>query len=296
MSFQITTAFVQQYSSSVQHLVQQRGSRLRGAVTVEPNVVGKNAYFDQIGSVEAQKVTNRHGDSPLISTPHKRRRVSLVDYDWGDLVDTLDRVRLLIDPTSPYTQNAAWAMGRAMDDEIIGAAFASADTGEDGTTAVTLPAGNVIAVNYVESGGAANSDMTIGKLRRAKQLLDENETDPQEDRFIALQAKQLNSLLQTTEVTSSDYNTVRALVQGELNQFVGFEFIRTERLLATSDPYTRVICWVRSGIGLAIGKDITARISERADKRYSTYVYYMMSLGSTRIEEEKVLEILCDES
>lgn len=295
MSFEVTTAFVQQYSANVMHLVQQKGSRLRNAVMIE-TVTGEKAFFDQLGAVNAQKVTTRHADSPLISTPHDRRMVTLVDYDWGDLVDDLDKVRMLIDPASPYAVNASWAMGRAIDDEIIGAAFADASTGKDGSTTVSFPATQQVAEDYVETGAAANSDMTIGKLRRAKQILDENEVDESERRYACIKAKQLNSLLQTTEITSSDYNVVKALVQGEINSFVGWEFIRSERLLATADPYTRTIFWAMSGLGLALGKDVTARISERADKRYSTYVYYCMSIGSTRIEEKKVVEVLCDEA
>ena len=78
MSSQITTAFVQQYSNNVQMLSQQKGSLLRGSVDTE-SIVGKNAFFDQVGVATAVKRTTRHGDTPQIDTPHSRRRVSLVD-------------------------------------------------------------------------------------------------------------------------------------------------------------------------------------------------------------------------
>ncbi|BCV06009.1 MAG: hypothetical protein CM15mV123_230 [uncultured marine virus] len=84
MSINVTTAFVQQYSANVQMLSQQMGSLLRDAVRVE-SVTGKNAFFDQIGKVTAQKRTTRHSDTPQIDTPHARRRVSLVDYEFADL-------------------------------------------------------------------------------------------------------------------------------------------------------------------------------------------------------------------
>ena len=96
MSSQITTAFVQQYSNNVQLLSQQKGSLLRQAVDVE-NVVGKNAFFDQVGVATAQKRTTRHADTPQMDTPHSRRRVSLVDYEYADLIDNQDKVRTLID-------------------------------------------------------------------------------------------------------------------------------------------------------------------------------------------------------
>ncbi len=78
MSTQITTAFVEQYKANVYHLTQQRGSKLRKAVRTE-TVVGKNAYFEQLGSTAAQVRTTRHSDTPRMDTPHSRRRVSLND-------------------------------------------------------------------------------------------------------------------------------------------------------------------------------------------------------------------------
>ena len=118
MSSQITTAFVQQYSNNVQMLSQQKGSLLRNTVDAE-TVVGKNAFFEQVGVATAVKRVSRHGDTPQIDTPHSRRRVSMVDYEYADLIDKQDQVRTLIDPTSSYAQAAAFALGRAMDDEII---------------------------------------------------------------------------------------------------------------------------------------------------------------------------------
>ena len=86
MSTQITTAFVEMYSSNVAMLAQQMGSRLRAAVDVE-NVTGKNAFFDQVGVTAAQVRTSRHADTPQIDTPHSRRRLSLSSYEWADLID-----------------------------------------------------------------------------------------------------------------------------------------------------------------------------------------------------------------
>ena len=101
MSIQITTSFVEQYSSNVAMLSQQMGSKLRTSVDVE-NITGKNSFFDQVGVTAAQIRTSRHGDTPQIDTPHSRRRLSLADYEWADLVDDVDKVRMLVDPTSSY--------------------------------------------------------------------------------------------------------------------------------------------------------------------------------------------------
>ena len=295
MSIQITTAFVQQYRANGENLLQQKGSRLRPFVRVESQKA-EFEYYDRIGSVDAVEVTSRHSDTPLISTPHDRRQVSLRDFDWADMVDRTDRIRLLIDPASPYAQNAAWALGRKMDDVVISAAFGSAYSGKTGSTTVAFDAASQIAVNYVESGGATNSGLTIGKLREAKRLLDANETDPSDPRYIIVTSNQVNDLLQTTEVTSSDFNSIKALVQGQIDSFMGFQFVRTERVGTDTNSYRRVIAYAKSGLLMAVGADITVDIGPRRDKRNSTQVYCSSSFGATRMEEGKVLEIKCDES
>jgi len=286
MSTQVTTAFVQQYSANVQMLSQQRGSLLRDTVRAE-TMVGKNAFFDQVGKATAVKRTTRHGDTPQIDTPHARRRMSLVDYEYADLIDDQDKVRMLIDPTSTYAQAAASAMGRAMDDEIIAAATGTAFTGETGSTSTSLPAGQQIA--------HGSADLTLAKLITAKKTLDLASVDPSIPRYIAVGPNQVEALLNNTTVTSSDFNTVKALVQGEIDTFLGFKFIVTNRLAFASNIRT-CFAWAEDGLALGIGKDVTARIDERADKGYATQVYYCMSIAATRMEEEKVVSIACDES
>ena len=290
MSNQITTAFVQQYSSNVQMLSQQMGSLLRGVVDVE-SVVGKNAFFDQVGKTTAVLRTSRHSDTPQIDTPHSRRRVSLADYEWADLIDNADKVRLLIDPTSSYAKAAAAAMGRAMDDVIIAALGGTAYTGETGSTSVSLPSGQ-------KPYSASQTDgLTVAKLLNAKKILDLADVDPSLPRFIVCGPTQISDLLNTTEVKSSDYNTVKALAMGQLDSFLGFKFIVTNRLKfdATNTDDRLAYAFTSDAIKLAVGQDVIARIDERADKSYSTQVYYAMSIGATRMEEEKVVEIACDE-
>jgi hypothetical protein len=286
MSTQITTAFVQQFSSNVQLLSQQRGSLLRSAVS-EESVTGEKAFFDQVGSVAAVKRTSRHGDTPLLETPHSRRMVTMDTYEWADLIDDADKVRMLIDPTSTYAMAAAAAMGRAMDDAIITAALGDAKTGKSGATTQSFASDNQIA------NGSA--DMTLAKLIEAKKILDEQDVDPSIKRYIAVSPAQIESLLNNTTVTSSDYNTVKALVQGEINTFLGFNFIVSNRLAKTGDIRS-CFAWAEDGIKLAVGKDVQSRIDERSDKSYSTQVYYAATFGATRMEEAKVVQIDCDES
>ena len=288
MSQQITTAFVQQYSANVQMLSQQMGSRLRDAVRLE-TVVGKNAFIDQIGSVTAQLRSSRHADTPQIDTPHQRRRLSIASYEFADLIDDQDKVRMLIDPTSSYAQAAAAAMGRAMDDVIITAALGTASTGETGSGSATLDA----TANMVGSA-SSNDGLTIAKLTEAKRKMDLNDVDPSIPRYIAVGPKQIEDLLGTTQVTSSDFNTIKALVQGDVDTFMGFQFIMTNRLDIDSNDIRSCFAWAEDGITLGIGKDVQARIDERNDKGYATQVYYCMDIGAVRMEEAKVVKIFCD--
>lgn len=286
MSVEITTAFVQQYKSNVQLLSQQMGSKLRSSVRVE-SVSAEYAYFEQIGAVAAQLKTSRHGDTPQSDTPHLRRRVGLNDYEWADFIDKEDRIRTLIDPTSPYAKNAVYAFGRSMDEEILEAALGTAYTGKSGGTAVNFPAGQQIA--------AGATGLTIEKLLEARRILWDNDIDESIPLFMAVTGRQLEDLLNTTKVQSADYNTIKALVRGEVNQFVGFTFIRTN-LVNLNGTTRECVAWAKDGLLLGLGKDINTKISERPDKSYLTQVYCSMTIGATRMEEEKVLQIDCTES
>ena len=285
MSTEITTAFVEQYKANVLHLAQQKGSRLRMCVRNESQQ-GKNQFFERMGKSAAVKRTSRHADTPQIDTPHSRRRVSLVTYDWADMIDQPDKVRMLINPESDYAMVGANAMGRSMDDEIIAAANGNAYSGETGSTTVALPAGQKVAV--------AATGLTLAKLLSAKEILDANEVDS-DDRYLVASAKQFTDLLNTTEIKNADYNTVKALVQGQIDTFLGFKFIRSQRLGTVTTGVRAVLAFQKNALLMSIGNEPTGKISERADKNYSTQVFFSMDIGATRIEDEGVVEIACQE-
>lgn len=313
MSVQITEAFVKQYSANVFHLSQQKGSKLRPLVRQESQN-SKAAFWDRIGAVIAQKKTSRHADTPRMDTPHSRRRVTLNDYEYADLVDNEDKIKMLISPESEYAVAAMWALGRAMDDEIIAAALGTAYAGEEGSTSVVLPTTQKVAAHDGTTTTGVN--LNVRTLRKVKEKFDANDVDESIPKYFAIGSSQLQSLLGQTEVTSSDYNSIKALVMGEVNSFMGFSFIRTERLprSASNVTYTvtngvtgagtgtitaansrRCIAWAMDGLILSIGQDIKARIGERGDKSYAMQVYACMGIGAARIEEEKVVEVICSE-
>jgi hypothetical protein len=293
MSFHVTENFVQQYKAGWEHLVQQRGSRLRDCVRVEDQY-GKASFYDQVDATTVRRRTVRHGDSPYIPTPTTRRMNVLQDYDWGDYIDDEDKIRTLNDPTNPYVQAAAWAMGRAMDQEVVDAALGTAYTGETGSTPVPFPSSQLM--DHGNGSGSAEYGLTLEILLDAKALLDDNEVDEEEPRFIATTSHSIRNLLADDKLTNADYTTVKALVYGEINEFLGFSFKRISSSIMPRTATDRSsIIWAESGLLLGIGHDTTARIAERPDKGFSTYVFNSMTIGGTRMQEKKVIHVLTDE-
>ncbi len=149
----------------------------------------------------------------------------------------------------------------------------------------------------IKTFGGSTIGLTLGKIRRGKKILDANEV-MDHGRVLVINAQMLEEMLGVTEVVSSDYNMVKALVNGELNTFLGFKWIRTELTpwVDQSSDVKGAIAIQGTGLGMAIGQEIITKIDLRVDKSYSTQVYLCMTFGATRVEEEKVVEIACDMS
>lgn len=311
MSFEITTAFVQQFGNNAFHLAQQKGSKLRNAVRLE-SLKGKQGFIDRIGAVAAQVASGRHQDTVYSDTPHSRRRVTMVDYRWADLIDDEDKLRMLIDPASDYVQAAMWSLGRSMDDVIIAAMRGSAWSGETGSTEVALPASRKV-LSAEDGAPGTPKNLNLDTLRNVKHKFDSADIDEAIPRFFAISSSQLRSLLAETEITSQDYASVKALVQGQIDTFMGFKFIRTERLPLVAASYDtdgtvdsgggsisasyarRCLAWAQDGVVLALGRDMEAMVDRLPTKNYATQAFARMSIGSTRIEENKVVEVVCTE-
>jgi hypothetical protein len=110
MSFQIPENMVQQYGNNFRVLYQQKQARLRPWCQIEAGIVGQSKSTERLGKAEAYDITSRHADTKFVEVPHSRRWLDLGDKGWAELIDKLDKVRLLADPTHGY---AALADGRA---------------------------------------------------------------------------------------------------------------------------------------------------------------------------------------
>lgn len=316
MSFQVTTAFVKQFSSNVWHLSQQKGSVLAGLVRSESQN-SESSFYDNIGAVTAQKKVGRHSDTTYQDTPHGRRRVTTEDYFYSDLVDKTDKLRMINSPESEYAVAAKWALGRAMDDVIIDSALGTSSEGKEGGTSVVLP--DTQKLGAVDGTSDVGAKLTVKTLRMVKKKFHQNEVDGEGEMYFALTAQQLDDLLADDQVINNDYATVKALVQGDVDTFMGFKFVRIERLplRLTSASYEgasgndsgdlggsqtfaanarRCFAWKKEGVLLATADSVMGRIDELPGKHYSNQVYASMSIGGTRMEEAKVVEVLCSEA
>jgi hypothetical protein len=294
MSVQITTAFVEQYKANVYHLTQQKGSKLRAHVRTE-TITGKSAFFEQLGASTARKRTSRHADTPRMDTPHSRRRVTIEDYDWADMVDGEDQIRMLINPTSMYAETGAMAMGRAMDEAILDAATGTAYTGVDGSTSTTFDTSMIVDVTTRWPGvSSADYGLNAAKIIEAGNLLGTNEVDPDDEKCLVVPARQISSLLKDVKVASSDFNMLKPLYEGKVAYYGGFKIIPCNRVTTDDNGDDKCVFWAKGGMLLGVGADIQTRISERSDKNYAMQAFVRMSIGATRMEEVRVGYIECD--
>jgi hypothetical protein len=288
----ITTAAVQQYKANVELLLQQEGSRLRNAVTVGSHVGKAASVVEQFGSATAQLKVGRHADTPLLDLSQDKRWVFPLDYEWASLIDNEDQLRAIIDLTSPYARAGAAAMDRAMDDVILESIFGTNYKGENGTTSETFDTTNYqVGVNV----GGTSSALNVAKLQSAIQkLMLANKGELSEAVTGAISSYEHDSLLKEIQVVNKDYGNSAVLVDGKVSRFMGVNFIITERLNITSG--NRLIpVWLKSGMYLGLWKDIMAEIGKRADKSYATQVYLCMTLGATRTQAGKQIQVLCDD-
>lgn len=295
MSQYVTTHYVQQYTTNVQLLSQQKGSRLRGSVTTGSYTGKQGVPVDQFAPTVATKRTTRYPSLTPADTQADRRWVFPSDYDWNDLIDNIDKLRLLIDPQSSYVTNGTAAMSRAMDDEIIAAFFGVAKTGSDGSTSTSFPASQQVSAS---EGASAATGMNVEKLKAGIQLLLQNEAwDPSSgDRInCVISAKQNRNLMDEIQVINSDYNGEKAVVNdGFVMSWGKVDFIHSERLPLNGSSQTRVPMYVKAGMHLGMWQDLSTDVSQRKDLAGLPYqVYLYGTFGGTRLEEKKVVELPC---
>lgn len=272
--------WAQAYSNNVMQLAQQKYSKLYPNVYQKPNVSGKVFYQDQIGTWSMTAKSTRNAQTPNNDPNLSRRMCTMLDYHDARLLDRGDELRSISDPRSQYTVAAGQSLGRQMDQVIITAAINTAYAGETGTTAVTQ--GNIVLMTAASP--------TLARFVAVKAAMDAADVD-MEDRFICVNPTVLTNLLNVQQFTSADYNAVRALVNGEINTFLGFNWIMSTQLAAVSSSTLLGIAWQRTGLCAAQLNAPLVKTDQRADLSYSWQVYYELNMGAVRLEESKVVVI-----
>lgn len=312
MNSQIETWRVQAFAANVMHLSQQDGSKVDPFCRKE-SFVGKSEFFDRLGKATAQDKVGRNTDTPNLDIAHTRRMLVTATREWGTLVDRTDKLQNIHDPASEYAKAAAMALGRKRDRVLIEAAFGTVSSGEAGASSVVLP--NLSKVTAVASTALAYPNLQL--LKKAKRTLDANQVKGA--RHIFHSADFLEALLGETAITSSDYNAVKALVAGEVDSYLGFQFHMCQEIdsyvAATFDGATYkfntttglydsggtalggtekvALCMAEGSLisGSKSGSFI-ARITEESTKGFSQQVYTAEDNGGLRMEDEAVLQLI----
>jgi hypothetical protein len=290
--------WVEAFKNEMFHLAQQKGSKLKSKVRSR-SITGDATYFERFSPSDPVAKTARGMTTPNLGNgeaDHSRRKVSMKDYSWGKQVDDQDKRRMLVDPISAYTKAAGMSMGRKWDDLIIGSDGAATPAIDEGMLGDAYDGtGATVAFDTTNQQIAAGgTGMTIAKLTEAKYIMDNQDVDP-DGRCIVISPKALEDLLNTTEITSADYNTVRALVKGEINTFLGFDFVTSTRLPLVAAERCNV-AFQKDCVGMAFCKDVTIRTGERPDLSYAMQVYAEFTANATRIDDAGVVNILCTEA
>lgn len=294
MSVNLPSHYVQQYATNIQLLLQQKDSRLKSLVMNGSHVGEQASPVDQIEKIEMQTPQGRFADIGRVDAAVDRRWVLPNDYDLPQLIHSFDELRLLTDPKSSFVANAVAAANRQFDREIINAFFDDAKTGKTGSSTTSFLGANQVSATM---GAASATGLNVKKLREAKKILMSYNIDLESEQiYCAITAKQHDDLLAEAQVVSTDFNEKPVLVEGKVMRFMGINFVHTELLEVDGSSYRRLPVWVKSGIHLGQWGSMYTSIDKRTDLSGHPWQAYMkMTIGATRLDEEKVVEIKCAE-
>ena len=302
MADSIGVVQIKAFSDLVIERAQQKESLTRPWCEVKTGVTGESVSFDRIGLVEMVPKASRNAPTPDADPNHERRWAQLAAFHSGIFIDPTDLPTLGYDPTSKYVTSLSNAMGRQWDRWILTAALATAITGRIGeagasgtgaTGTETWPITDRIGVSHQIA--AAASGVTPAKLRQAKRILDTIMVG--RDRVIFIDAFAIQQMLSQPEITSADYNTVRALVNGEIDSWLGMKWEMVDPTLMTytgtlgASPTMSAVIMERGAIGLAVGLEQNIDVLTRTDRSNSKQAYASMMGGAVRRDGERIVEL-----
>lgn len=281
MSTQLTNAAIAEFDAQVKHAYQAEGFELRDAVRVKTGIVGSTIRFPKMGKGVATPRIPQTDVVPM-NVAHTNATATMEDWNAAEYTDIFDQQEVNFDEQRELATTISGAIGRRNDQLIIDALEAASTT-----------------LTVAVSVGGANSNWNMAKVRRAKALLDANNV-PKSDRHLLMHANGLEALLGVTEVTSADFNSVKALVDGSVDSFVGFKWHvigdRDEGGLAEASGDIRTnFAWHKAAVGLGIGIDFRTEVNYIPEKT-SWLANGIFKAGAVAIDPLGIVEIETDET
>lgn len=298
MSVNIPSHFVTQYTTNVAMLLAIKGGKFRPFVTEGTYKGESGAVVDQYGAVEMQEVTSRFQPMGRVDAAVNRRWVYPVDYDLAQMVDEFDKLRLMLDPTSSLVKLGAEGVARKVDDIIADAFFGDAKTGKNGGTTETFDTTN----HRVDAaiGAAADTGLNVDKIVEGVRLLENANVDTETEMpIMAITPTQHANLKRQMQVVSGDFYRKAGepimSKDGRVTEWGGVRFV-VSKLVPSNASYRLCPMWVPSGMHLGVWKEPSARVDQRADIKGVPYqLYTSMTMGATRVEPGRVIQIECTE-
>lgn len=289
MAFEeIAKTHTEKYGNIITMLSQQTQSKLESCVTVQSGIKGKSAVAaDQIGKFLFTDVSDRITDTRLQDINRDRRWYRPTMKRGCVPIDSLDMIKTELDAKSQIVRAGMAGVNRAKDDTIIAAYYGTNYTGEDGSTATTFNANNVIASDY------GDGDI-IKQLNAGIKLFQKNDVDVETEEIFMVVNSVAGEKLRQAGIYINDTTMGKHVLAGKtLTPYGPINFVQFENVPTSTDSSTiyKLPLFCKSGVGLGKWEDVKVRIGELANKNYAWHVFMEFALGATRLEEAKCLSI-----
>ncbi len=309
-----TEAFYNAYTAGYEHILQEKKPAYQGLLR-EERIEGENESYDFLGTIELDQKTTRFEDIPVEDMTHNRRWISPVWYRKGIFVDKEDDIALHTDPTSDYIQAIAKGVIRQENIVITDAFFANVSGGKTpGTDTYVLNDSLYVYSTRITTGGrtlahdvqsdftagGTSTGLTIDKLILARQALVELDNDPDDMFYIACAQKQMSDLLREAETQSIDTNIIRSLVAGVVNEYMGFRFVVTNRIVkgttnndVNSDTKVYELpVWTKEGMLFARHQSPIFNV-DWLPRKQIWQISARVGMNAIRMDESKIIKIEC---
>jgi hypothetical protein len=306
-SYSIPEAHVYMFTDNIRATIARAGGLVYPYVSMGSYVGERVQVVNFIGPVEFIQRDTPYADTKLTELEHTSRWINGFEYDVAVLIDRLDTLKMIYDPTNPYVDRFRQAHERKRDQIVVDSFFLDAKAGKDANIVMSYKAANTVPSGTV---GTTPAGFTTAKLRALRKLMKKRNLDLRTIKpIILVTSEAIDDLIGDTNAagqgltTSSDYAAIKALVDGEISYFMGFQFQPFEDYNAKGIPYqagSTVVrqspAWIPDGMHYGTWQDLVVTISNRPDKNNIKQIHATFTAGAVRLEEDKVFAIAWDET